>query len=280
MDDGAAFPRAVALLALGVLYTRPTAAHDFWVQPQNYWVAPGLATSLTLVVGHGPDRQRSTIPARRILRFEALGPGDERKDLRASLALRGSRDEATIVLEEPGTYLLVLETDARAYSLLPAIRFNDYLRVEGLTPALLFRERMHRTMADGSEAYSREAKTIIQVGAKTSAAPAVTRALGLPLEIVPDVDPYAEPRARSLPVHVFYNARPLAGAMVKLTNLEQDTSPLETHVTDAKGRAVFNAPQSGAWLLNVVWTAVAPGSSDADFQTVFSSLSFGFPGHP
>ena len=108
----------------------------------------------------------------------------------------------------------------------------------------------------------------------------MTRPLGLPLEIVPDVDPYAEPSAKDLPVHVLYHGRPLSGALVKLTNLEHDANPIETQVTDQEGRAVFNSPQRGNWLLNIIWTEVAPASSDADFQTTFSSLSFGFSRHP
>jgi uncharacterized GH25 family protein len=271
---------ALVALATGVVGTRPGEAHDFWVQPGDYWVAPGMGTSVTLLVGHGPYRQRSPIPVRRITRFEAVGPRGMRKDLRPSLQLRGPGDDGTVVFREPGTYLLVLQTDARAYSLLPAMRFNDYLRVEGLTPALLFRERAHRTNADGSEAYSRQAKTIIQVGAEPDPATPVTRPLGLLLEIVPEVDPYAEPRAKKLPVHVLYHGRPLSGALVKLTNLGHDANPIETHVTDEKGQAVFNAPQRGDWLLNVIWTEVAPASFDADFQTTFSSLSFGFSRHP
>jgi uncharacterized GH25 family protein len=271
---------ALAALATGVVGTRPGEAHDFWVQPGDYWVAPGVGTSVTLLVGHGPYRQRSPIPVRRIIRFEAVGPRGMSKDLRPSLQLRGPRNDGTVVFREPGTYLLVLQTDARAYSLLPAIRFNDYLRVEGLTPALLFRERAHRTNADGSEAYSRQAKTIIQVGAEPDPAALVTRPFGLLLEIVPDVDPYAEPCPKKLPVHVLYHGRPLSGALVKLTNLGHDANPIETHVTDEKGRAVFNAPERGDWLLNVIWTEVAPASFDADFQTTFSSLSFGFSRHP
>jgi len=271
---------ALVALATGVVGTRPGEAHDFWVQPGDYWVAPGMGTSVILLVGHGPYRQRSPIPVRRITRFEAVGPRGMRKDLRPSLQLRRPGDDGTVVFREPGTYLLVLQTDARAYSLLPAMRFNDYLRVEGLTPALLFRERAHRTNADGSEAYSRQAKTIIQVGAEPDPATPVTRPLGLLLEIVPEVDPYAEPRAKKLPVHVLYHGRPLSGALVKLTNLGHDANPIETHVTDEKGQAVFNAPQRGDWLLNVIWTEVAPASFDADFQTTFSSLSFGFSRHP
>jgi uncharacterized GH25 family protein len=252
-------------------------AHDFWVQPNTYWVTQVASTPFTLQVGHGPDRQRSTIPLSRVLGFEAVGPGGTSIDLRSALQLGGRSSDGTIALTAPGTYVLVFRTDARARSLLPGIRFNDYLRVEGLTPALRFRERMQRMDADGSESYSRQAKAIVQVGPSFVAQTPVTQPIGLPLEIVPDVNPYAAPRPKVLPVHVLFKGRPLAGALIKLTDLDEDASPIETHLTDSMGRATFTAPQRGAWLLNVIWTELAPPSSDTDFDTVFSSLSFGFP---
>jgi uncharacterized GH25 family protein len=161
---------------------------------------------------------------------------------------------------------------------LPAIRFNDYLRVEGLTPALEQRARTHRMDADGSENYSRRAKSIAQVGPPgTTSLTQVTTPLGLPLEIVPERNPYTEPRLATLPIRVIYEGRPLAGALVKLTNLEQDAAPLEVHLTDNMGRASFTMPKDGTWLLNVIWTKALPSSRDTDFETIFSSLSFGFP---
>ena len=99
----------------------------------------------------------------------------------------------------------------------------------------------------------------------------------LPLEILPEANPYAVPRSATLPVRVIYSGRPLAGALVKLTNLEDDASPFEVHLTDQNGRASFTMPNSGIWLLNVIWTKALPRSEETDFETVFSSLSFGFP---
>ena len=264
---------AVAMTCIGI---HPARSHDFWVQPASYWVRPGADTPLTLQVGHGPFRQRSRIPLGRILRFEAIGPGGTRSDLRPRLQLGGHTGDGAVDLASRGTYVLVLQTDARAYSLLPAIRFNDYLRYEGLTPALEYRERTHRTAMDGSEKYSRQAKALVQVGSPSGPQLQITKPVGLVLEIVPDVDPYGIPRPRTLPVHVLYQGRRLAGALVMLTNLEHDANPVEAHVTDRNGVAEFAAPQSGDWLLNVIWTKVAAPAADTDFETVFSSLSFGF----
>ena len=258
-----------AVFVLSACYmAAPLRAHDFWIQPQQYWLQSTGTTRLELEVGHGPYRQRSPIPPNRIKRFETLAPSGARRDL---------GDQPEVEFKEYGTHVLVLETDNRAQSHLPAIRFNDYLRSEGLTPALHERERTRRMDTDGSESYSRRAKALVHVGpADTTVTRQVIRPLGLALEIVPEVSPYTEPRPASLPVKVLFDGRPLPGATVKLTQLEHDEAPLETRLTDPAGRAVFSMPTQGSWLLNVVWTRVLPKNGETDFETVFSSLSFGF----
>lgn len=253
------------LLLLAML-ARSVAAHDFWLQPDFFWPADGTDIPMNLQVGHGPYRQRSPIPASRVTRFEAIGP-DGAAPLPLGTALR---------FEHPGAYLLALETDARAQSHLPSIRFNDYLAVEGLTPAIEERRRTHRQDRDGSETYRRCAKALMQIG-PSAGEDIATRPLGLTLEIVPERSPYALPHATALPVHVLYHGRPLPGALVKFTDLAQDEQPVETHRTDPDGRAVFALPAKGSWLLNVIWTETRPPEAETDFDTSFSSLSFGFP---
>jgi len=257
-------------------------AHDFWLQPSEYWVEPDTLDSMTLQVGHGPFRQRSPIPLRRITRFQAIAPNGMAVDVHQGLRLGQGAEDGDFRLNDPGTYVLVLQTDDGAQTHLPAIRFNDYLKVEGLTPALEQRARLQRMDADGSERYSRCAKSIVQVGQPRAGLQGqVDKPVGLPLEIVPEANPYGTKRPATFPVRVLYAGHALAGALVKLTNLANDASPFEVRLTDRDGRASFTMPNAGAWLLNVIWTKPLPRSEETDFETVFSSLSFGFPSdHP
>ena len=271
------FQHCLALL-MGLCGGSSVVAHDFWVQPSEYWLTPQVVTPITLQAGHGPSRQRSPIPLRRITRFEAITPAGTTIDLRNDLHLGGDSKDGEFQFQDPGVYVLVLETDDQAHSRLPASRFNEYLKVEGLTPAVKERQRTHHMDADGIERYSRRAKSIVQVGSPGVGSQAqVTKPLGLLLEIVPERSPYAEPRPAIFPVRVIYEGRPLAGALVKLTNLDHDAAPLEMQLTNDAGQASFTTPRNGAWLLNVVWTKPLLNSPDADFETIFSSLSFGFP---
>ncbi len=267
-----------ALLSGIAALAAPAIAHDFWIQPDAFRVAPGRAVPLSLQVGHGPERERSAMPLQRVVRFEAVAPGGRRIDLRSGLTLGGAKADATARFAAPGVYVVALTTDEAGISRLPAEKFNSYLDEEGLTPAIALRKRLGRTQAEGVERYGRRTKTLVQVGAPDAKAQAhVTRPVGLTLELVPEANPYALPRPARLPMRVYYQGRPLAGALVKRIDLDKDAVPVESRRTDTAGRVQLGMPARGRWLVTVVWTRPLAGSKEEDFETVFSSLSFGFP---
>ena len=216
-------------------------AHDFWIQPDSYRAESDISVPLTLQVGHGSSRQRSQLPLRRITRFAAVAPDGTVVDLRGGLNLGAETDDGKVQFHAPGTYVVVLETDNHARTL------------------------------DGAESYSRHSKALLQVG--TSESTRATAPLGMPLEIVPDVNPYSA--GGTLPIHVLFDGKPLAGARVELTNLEHDAQPLEAHFTSADGQTRFVIPDGGKWLLNVIWKKQQAKGAATEFETYFSSLSFG-----
>jgi uncharacterized GH25 family protein len=255
-------------LLIGICCARHASAHEFWVQPNAFWLPPPASLSVSLQVGDSRSRQQSPIPPQRITRLEAIGPTGDSVDMRGGSAR----------LTRPGAYLVALETDTGAYSRQSAARFNDYLEAEGLTPALAYRTRTHQMHVDGFERYSRSAKSIVLVGRHSRQAQRhVTQPLGFKLEIVPQVSPYAEPQPVQLPVRVLYEGRPLAGALVKLMNLAQDLTGANQTLTDDTGMASFTMPTHGNWLVSVVWTRRLADGDDADYETTFASLTFGFP---
>ncbi|MET0533925.1 MAG: DUF4198 domain-containing protein [Steroidobacter sp.] len=263
------------ILVLTLLVSHAASAHEFWLQPEQFSWQPNESIPLSLLTGHGVESERSKIPARRILRLDAAGPSGQTLDLRSNLHLGGVAGDAELTFGAPGAYVVVLATDNQARSDLPAERFNNYLRAEGLTPALTARELTGRTYAEGSERYSRQAKAIVRVGAPGDQSQ-VTRPHGLRLEIVPEVSPYAVPRSSQLPVRVWFEGKPLPGALVKMSYLARGSEAVDSHITDADGRVVFDMPSQGHWLLHAAWTQPLPSADEADFDTVFASLTFGF----
>ncbi len=254
----------------------PAAAHDMWLQPTKFWLErPGISM-VTTYVGHGPDRERWSVAADRVLRLRSVGPGGVVTDQRGRLGAAMNRD-AGIMLATPGVHVIALES-GYAESNLPAARFNGYLQDEGLIPAIEARRRAGQTGRPGREIYNRRAKALVQVGpVTTTPQPQVVRAVGLALEIVPERNPYRLDGAKLMPVRVFYQGRPLAGALVRLTDLRADAKPAQSILTDKDGRAIFKARHSGLWQMNVVWTKPLAENPKADFETTFSSLTWGFP---
>ena len=266
--------RASLLVVLALAAGGTALAHDVWIQPASFNVAPGAAVPITVLVGHGTFRQRWGVASDRVLRFQDIssaGAVDRRTAINPD---RGASD-AVLSFTGAGTHMLVLES-SHATSVLPSIRFNDYLKVEGLTPAIAARTRLGMNDKDGRETYSRRAKALVQVGTVGGDQAFVTRPVGLSLEIVPQKSPYALAPGEALPVQILYEGKPLPGATVKLNNLDFDTRPLAVKLSDAAGRTAFDVPRRGKWQLNVIWTKPVTGNPAADFDTTFSSLSFGY----
>ena len=256
-----------------ILIAGPVAAHDFWLEPRQFQGAAAAPFAMTFQIGHGAARQRYGA-SDRIVVIQEFSIG-QRRDLRAAVRSTGPIDLLTN-FATPGVHVIGMQTNY-AFSDLPAIRFNNYAKAEGLIPILAERRRAGTEDKAGRERYSRRAKTLVQIGPQTAANQAsATLPIGLKLEIVPERNPYNLGATRLLPVRVLYNGRRLANATIKLTNLDADEKPFATVITDHAGRARFRVPATGRWLLNVLWSEPLRGVADADFDTTFSSLTFGY----
>lgn len=262
------------LLAL-ICLSEPVEAHDFWLQPERFWISPGTSVPIAILVGHGANRAPWGVASDRVLLLRDIGP-EGMVDHLPAIRARTVAIIPAMRFKSPGTHIVVLQS-GHAVSDLPAVRFNDYLKEEGLTSAMRLRSRSRTTASPGREIYSRRAKTLVQVGPVARFQQYVTRPLGLILEIVPERNPYAPSATSAFPVKIMYEGKSLPGALVKLTNLKADQKPVAVRTSDKDGRAVFNLPKQGLWQINVVWTKPIRGHARADFDTTFSSLTFGFP---
>lgn len=257
----------VALLAIG----GTASAHDFWIEADDYALAPDETAKLRFLVGDGPDREDWALLTRKIVALRDYGPGRV-TDLQASvIPSEDSRPgSASAAAGETGTHIIALET-TEAASDLAADAFNAYALHEGLTAVLAHRHATGKQAANGREVYSRRAKLLLQVGNLLT--DNVVQPIGQTLEIVPDVHPMTLPSGASLRVRIFYRGRPLAGAQVRLVRIGQAEGHGIAATTDADGRASFRIGEAGTWRIATVWS-VPVDLPTADYQTIFSSLTF------
>lgn len=257
-------------LALALLATGPAAAHDFWLRADRFQ-APGDAKVRVLFeINKAPTPEPWDLRTRKVVSFWTLGPGGL-VDQQAGVVATGKDGYADVAVKGEGTHLLAFESTQQA-SDLTADRFDPYVAEEGLTAVA--KARGPKPTGNGREVYSRRAKVLIQVGGAKST---VSTPIGQTLEIVPLANPYGLDAAAPLPVQVLWRGKPLSGATVHIARLGPDPKEgVAIAKTDADGKASLAFPKAGAWKVVCVWSEPVTGEPGADFQTVFSSLTFGY----
>lgn len=261
--------------AAAALLAAPAAAHDFWLQPDRFHVAPGDEVAVALLIGEPGAVEPWALEWRKVASFQDFAP-DHMFDLQASLdplegrAPAAGRVDARLTLSMPGTHMLAFASH-HALSDLPADEFAAYLEHEGLAGVIAYRKRMGTEGQRGRELYSRRAKALVQVGPTPT--DSVSRPIGQTLEIVPERNPLLLAPGDMLSVRVLFHGKPLAGVSVVLESLAADARHATPTRSDAQGRAAFPVPAWGAHKINVVWGHPI-ADPRADYETIFASLTF------
>lgn len=275
MDQLTQMSRTLTCVLLGLGLAVPAGAHDFWLRPDTFRMeAPG-ALAVQALVGHSDDLSIWPTAPSRIIALHSVGPGGV-TDQQTTLDVDPNTGALMPELPTAGFHMLAL-TSTQAVSELPADRFNSYLEEEGVRPILEDRVARGTMESAGRELYSRRGKSLILVGSSDGASDDhVTRPLGLTLEIIPLTNPMRSSAEEGVDFEVRYRGLPVAGAMVHVQSLGDDDVAVEAMRTDADGRAAFSPDVGGAWMLHTVWSSPIFNDSRADYDTIFSSLTFSF----
>ncbi len=254
-------------------FSFPASAHDFWINPSNYSVQAGEKTNISIMIGHPEDQNSWAISPHRVVALRSVGP-EGISDQQTLVSETDPKKPMTFSFNRDGVHVLTIETTS-AYSELEAEKFNDYLDEEGLTPIKLDRTSKRKMSKPGTEIYSRRGKTIINVGNIGESDPSyVTTPLGLTLEVVPTSNPVRLQDGENLSAHIYYRGQIMSGVNVKLVSLDSDKGQVASQKSDSEGQVFFAKPDAGEWMLHVVWSDPMEDSEQADYDTIFSSLSF------
>jgi uncharacterized GH25 family protein len=240
-------------------------AHDLWMEPTTFAPEAGQIVGVRLRVGQdllGDPLPRSTALINQFVVVDAEG--------RKPVVGRDGSDPAGFVRAAvPGVLIVGYHSKPSAVEL-PAEKFNQYLKEEGLDAVAAERAKRNETNAVAREIFSRCAKSLVLSGAPGSSA---DRSLGFPLELVAERNPYALGTGQDLPVRLTYENRPLAGALVIAMN-RQNPADRQAVRTDADGRVRFRLRPGGMWLIKAVHMIPAPAGSNAEWASFWASLTF------
>jgi uncharacterized GH25 family protein len=254
------------LLAAASINCTALLAHDMWIEPQSFSPQPGEIVGVRLRVGQDllgdPLARNSAL----IKQFVV-----EDKDGRKPVVGRDGANPAGFVrVAAPGLLVIGYSSNPSEVDL-PADKFNQYLKEEGLDSIMALRASRNQTGDRAHELFSRCAKSLVLSGSSADAG--VDRPLGFTLELVAERNPYAIRAGEELPVRLTYQNRPLAGTLVVAMNRLNPMEKIKVR-TDSEGRAKFRLRPGGMWLIKAVHMVPAPAGSNADWASFWASLTF------
>jgi uncharacterized GH25 family protein len=261
-------PRTLLLLGLlGLLFTGPVLAHDFWIEPSTFRPAPGGRVAVRLRVGQALQGDPVPREPQRIERFAAVGVGET-----GVPGVPGMDPAGFVSPSSPGLLWIVYDSSHENVQL-DSAKFDSYLGEEGLE-----RIRKLRPAANTGpvkEIYSRCAKSLLSVGAGPGAG--YDRVLGLELELVAEKNPYALKPGEELPLRLLYHGKPLDGALLVAIPKSGPKSAKLSARSDSRGRAALRLDRPGVWLVKAVHMVPAPKGSGAEWESLWASLTFELP---
>lgn len=259
--------RSGLLLSALLLLATPAAAHEFWIEPENFQPAAGKPLSVKLLVGQDFRGDTMIYLPESFLRFETITKRGRKK----VAGLPGDDPAARLSPPNPGLLLIVYESTR--YSIeMDAPTFDKYLEKEGLNAVRSLRNKTSGLNKPVREVYSRYAKSLLTVGGLDDGLD-VSRPVGTRLEIVPQSPTGKLKTGQALAVQLLYENRPLANAKITAFSKKSNKQQLAQR-TDAEGRAQFLLPHDDVWMLSAVHMVPATADAKADWESFWASFSF------
>lgn len=255
------------LIAAAIVLTSASlSAHDMWIEPTAFVPEVGNIIGARLRVGQdflGDPIPRDPKLINEFISVDATG--------RKPVIGRDGADPAGLVrIAEPGMLILGYRSNPSPV-VLPAEKFNQYLKEEGLDAIAALRASRNQTNSEAREVFSRCAKSLVLAGVPREEY--VDRRLGFTLELVAERNPYTLGAGEELPLSLTYEGRPLPGTLVVAINRLNPSAKLMAR-TDQNGRVKFRLADRGAWLIKAVHMISASPDANAEWASFWASLTF------
>jgi hypothetical protein len=258
-------------------------AHELFLRPRGFFVAPGATITLPVLNGTFSASEHA-IQRTRLTDLSRLAPGGTRTPIdRATWTARDPRSTVRVAVDGPGTYVVGVELAPHPITL-DGKAFDAYLAEERITPILERRRATGRLGTRARESYAKAAKTLIAVTdaaghiVAPGGASAALTPLGYAAEIVPLVDPYAIGVGGTVPVRALVGGKPLAGWTVRAGGTIGTSAapmPVQELTTGADGRVDVRLTHDGHWFVAFVHMRDGTNAEGADYVSRWATLTFG-----
>ena len=247
-------------------------AHEFWIDPEAFQVAPGAPMVADIRVGQKMTGAAYAYVPRNFRRFDlVMGDTVTPVDGRA-----GDRPALSVTAPEAGLAVVVHVTRDYDLTYTEREKFVDFVRHKDFAWALDDHAARGLPETGFKERYSRYAKSLIAIGDGAGS----DRIVGLETEIVALANPYTDDLPGGLPVRVLYQGAPRPDAQVELFARAPDgTVTVTTTRTDDTGIARLSVEPGFSYLADhVVMRPLEPANEgDPVWESLWASLTFAVP---
>jgi uncharacterized GH25 family protein len=259
------------LLFILLTFIPPLFAHEFWLNPGRFIYKRTDKVNIRFLVGENFDGNNWQGNNERIQSLK-IYYGGVTDDL-SPVVTPSAGDSIEYTMIDEGTNLVAFHGTNSFIETEPS-KFEEYLREDGLTNALEYRNKHNENGCNGREFYQRCAKTLLQVGElKDQTFKILTF---LPIDVVPLSNPYSLKDKDLLRAKVFYKSSPLANTLVKVWHRVKNKTQKRELTTDSNGEIVFKIATRGKWMISTVKMERLNDNPVADWQSYWGSLTWGY----
>jgi uncharacterized GH25 family protein len=268
--------RRIVIAAVLVLVTSASlAAHDLFLKPDSFFVAPGGTITVRVLSGTF-SKSENAVAKDRLRDISLVTPDgvthpdtsgwDDRSDTTMSV-LR-------VRVGASGTYVIGASVHPREITV-EAKDFNAYLASDGIPDVLAARRKNKEFHSPVRERYSKHVKAVVQVG--DSRTDAYDTDLDYPAELIPLDNPYALRPGSTLRVRALVGGGPVARQLVVASGRTPSGAriPQQFVRTDSAGIARVRVSSRGAWYVKFIHMERAAADTTIDYESKWATLTFG-----
>lgn len=260
--------RRLQLSVLALVAAAGAFAHDLYLMPEQFHVPGGTPATIGVHNGDAFPESTETPPMARLqdASVHAAGKASAGTGLRAD----GKRAVFSIDTPRSGHFFATIIAAANTISMEPG-EFLEYLNEESLTHVIDIRARQGEAQKPARERYTKYSKTILLAGQGDGG---FNRVLGLPIEFIPEADPFAVKPGGTLPVRVLLRGSPAANLhVIAASSGAPDAKPRGIGRTGADGRIAIPITGAGKWRLHTIQMERS-ADAVADWESLWATLTF------
>lgn len=244
-------------------------AHDMYLMPSGF--RPSKDTLLTIGIHTGDSFPDSDVAGKldKLDNPRLLWNGGSAPI--TNFHSEKQRNVGEVRVPVSGTLIIAASTRPTLIELEPP-KFLSYLKEEGLTNAIEWRDRHSESSKPGKERYSKYAKSLVVAGQSDEF---FRHRVGYIIEIIPEADPAALNAAGQLPIQVLFRGKPAADLQIETS--WAGAAGVKTVIvgrTDANGRLRVPVSGVGRWRIHTIRMERCADTAAADWESFWASLTF------